>query len=57
MRKAYIKPVELARKGYEVALYDVNSFFDYVEASQTRYRLVSSGVWNADECEYRGDLN
>jgi hypothetical protein len=50
LRKAYVKPVELARKGYEVALHDVNSFFDRVEESQTKYRLVSSGVWNGDEC-------
>ncbi|KAH8756051.1 hypothetical protein F5883DRAFT_374949, partial [Diaporthe sp. PMI_573] len=50
LRRAYIKPVELARKGYEVALHNVNSFFDHVEDSQTKYRLVSSGVWNGDEC-------
>lgn len=36
LRKACIKPVQLARKGYEVALHDVNSFFDHVEASQTK---------------------
>jgi hypothetical protein len=44
LAKASIKPVELARKGYEVALHDVNSFFDTIEAAQTRYRLVSSVV-------------
>jgi hypothetical protein len=50
LRKAYIKPVELARKGYKVALYDLNSFFDHIEDSQTKYRLVSLRIWNGDEC-------